>query len=140
MIIDFHSHIFPDKIADKAISHLVEIGGIPAFGDGTEKTLLKSMEQAGYDISVILPVATKPSQFESVNRFAYDLNIKYWGKNEDGLPDFKLKGKKGRKLLSYGGIHPDTDDYKVELIKIKSLGFKGIKLHPDYQDCVFFSC
>jgi len=65
---------------------------------------------------VILPVATKPSQFESIQNFAKSVNEQYPGK-----------------LLSFGGIHPDCEDYKKELDTIKEMGFKGIKIHPDYQ-------
>ena len=116
MVIDFHTHIFPDKIAAGSISHLEKASGITAATDGTLRGLLNSMEKTGVDMSVILPVVTKPSQFESVNQFAAQVNQKYKGK-----------------LISFGGIHPDSEDYKKELDKIKELGLPGIKLHPDYQ-------
>lgn len=116
MVIDFHTHIFPDKIAEKTIQHLEHVGGITAATDGTLTGLLASMEQCGVDMSVILPVATKPSQFESIQKFAKSINTQYAGR-----------------LISFGGIHPDCEDYKKELDTIKELGFKGIKIHPDYQ-------
>lgn len=116
MIIDFHTHIFPDKIAARTIEALEAKAGLTASTDGTLNGLLTSMEVAGVDMSVILPVVTKPSQFETVNTFAASVNEKYQGK-----------------LLSFGGIHPDTEDYKKELDRIKELGLKGIKIHPDYQ-------
>ena len=116
MVIDFHTHIFPDKIAVKTIEHLAQVGGITAATDGTLSGLLSSMKRCGVDLSVILPVATKPSQFESIQSFAKSVNEQY--------PE---------KLLSFGGIHPDCEDYKKELDTIKEMGFKGIKIHPDYQ-------
>ncbi len=116
MIIDFHTHIFPDKIAARTIEALEEKAGLTASTDGTLNGLLASMDAAGVDMSVILPVVTKPSQFETVNTFAASVNEQYQGK-----------------LLSFGGIHPDTEDYKKELDRIKELGLKGIKIHPDYQ-------
>lgn len=116
MVIDFHTHIFPDKIAAKTIEHLEKVGGIRAATDGTLNGLLSSMERCGVDLSVILPVATKPSQFENIQSFAKSINEQYPGK-----------------LLSFGGIHPDCADYKKELDTIKELGLPGIKLHPDYQ-------
>ena len=116
MVIDFHSHIFPYKIAAKTIEHLAQVGGIKAATDGTLSGLLSSMERCGVDMSVILPVATKPSQFESIQSFAKSVNEQYSGK-----------------LLSFGGIHPDCEDYKKELDIIKEMGFQGIKIHPDYQ-------
>jgi len=116
MVIDFHTHIFPDAIAEKTISFLQKQSGIVPATDGTLNGLLQSMERTGVDMSVILPVVTKPSQFESVNAFAKSVNEKYAGK-----------------LLSFGGIHPDSADYKKELKTIKEMGLPGIKLHPDYQ-------
>lgn len=116
MIIDFHTHIFPDPIAPKTIPFLEERSGITAATNGTLNGLLHSMEQSRVDMSVIMPVVTKPSQFESVNLFAKYVNDNYAGK-----------------LLSFGGIHPDCEDYKEKLKYIQSLGLPGIKLHPDYQ-------
>ena len=118
MIIDFHTHIFPEKIAEKTISALSEKGGIPAYCDGMLQGLLDSMKEAGVDISVILPVVTAPKQFDSIHRFAIEINEREYG---------------AQKLISFGGIHPDTENYKEELNFIASHGFKGIKLHPDYQ-------
>ena len=116
MIIDFHTHIFPDKIAARSIEALSQVSGVKAATDGTLNGLLASMDRSGVDLSVIMPVVTKPSQFESVNTFAAKVNEQYAGR-----------------LLSFGGIHPDSEDYKAELNRIKELGLPGIKLHPDYQ-------
>lgn len=116
MVVDFHTHIFPDAIAERTIRFLEKQSGITAATDGTLNGLLQSMERTAVDMSVILPVVTKPSQFESVNTFAKQINAQYAGK-----------------LLSFGGIHPDCEDYKKELKIIKDMGLPGIKLHPDYQ-------
>ena len=93
MVIDFHTHIFPDAIANRTIAALEKVSGINAATNGTLEGLLCSMERAGVDMSVILPVVTKPSQFESVNLFAQRVNEQYEGK-----------------LLSFGGIHPDCEE------------------------------
>ena len=116
MIIDFHTHIFPDGIAPKTIPFLEQRSGVKANTDGMLKGLLLAMENSGVDLSVVHPVVTKPSQFESVNTFAKYVNDSCQGK-----------------LISFGGIHPDCEDYKSKLEYIKSLGLLGIKLHPDYQ-------
>lgn len=123
MIVDFHTHIFPDQIAQRTIEKLENIGKVKAFTDGKESSLISSMEEAGVDISVVLPVVTRPEQFNTVNDFALQLNEKY--------------EQKRTRLLSFGGIHPDTLDYKKELRVIKNLGLQGIKLHPDYQNTYF---
>ncbi len=114
MIIDFHTHIFPDKIAKKTIEFLEAEGNVKAYTDGTLEGLIRSMKENRIDISVVLPVMTKPEQFETVNRYAAEIT-----------------GRAG--IISFGGIHPDADGYREKLDRIKELGLPGIKLHPDYQ-------
>lgn len=120
MVIDFHTHVFPDKIAARTIAYLEEKAGIKAAVDGTVQGLLGSMEEAGVGRSVLLPVVTAARQFESINRFAAEVNERYEGK-----------------LLSFAGIHPDTEDCCEKLRELKARGFVGIKLHPDYQEVSF---
>ena len=115
-ITDFHTHIFPEKIAAAAIASLSKSSGVKNNTDGTVNGLLKSMDIAGITRSVVLPVVTNPKQFTSVNRYAEEINRKF----ED-------------RIISFGGIHPLDSDYKQELKSLKESGFKGIKLHPDYQ-------
>ena len=114
MIIDAHTHIFPDKIAEKSIKTLENIGNQRAVIGGREVDLLKAMAKNRVDKSVILPVLTKPEQFESINRFALQVN-------------------KTPELISFAGIHPHCENINKCLDLIKEMGFKGIKLHPDYQ-------
>lgn len=117
MIIDFHTHMFPDKIARGTLEFLEKACKTKPYTDGTCRGLLASADHADVDICVALPVVTKPSQFSSVNEFA--------------------SGYQEGKIISFGGIHPETDDYKAQLRQIRDMGFKGIKLHPDYQDMYF---
>ena len=115
MIIDFHTHAFPDALAPRAIASLVKAcGGVyTPCTDGSVSGLVKAMDLFGVDISVVQAVVTKPSQTESICRFAAEIEC-------------------GR-IIAFGGIHPDTDDYKRDIDLICSLGLKGIKLHPEYQ-------
>ena len=103
MIIDFHTHIFPDAIAQKTIPFLEKRSGITAATDGTLNGLLDSMQKSGVDQSVIMPVCTKAEQFDSVNTFAKKVNDTYEGK-----------------LISFGGIHPDCENPKEKIKYIKS--------------------
>lgn len=119
MKIDFHTHIFPDKIANRTIELLAEKGGITPFSDGTLKGLLCAMEKADVNISVNLPVVTNPSQFDSVNKFASEINIRF--KNEK------------QRIISFAGIHPQCDEIDKKMAFIAKSGFLGIKIHPDYQ-------
>ena len=119
MVIDFHTHIFPDKIASRTINLLVEKGGHPPFSDGTRAGLLQRMEKVGVDVAVNHPVMTSPSQFESINRFAAELNQSYSGN--------------GPRLISFAGIHPACENLMGKMRQIKNQGFLGVKIHPDYQ-------
>ncbi len=112
---DFHTHVWPDGIAEAAVKSLAARAKVPAYTDGTVGGLRKSMADAGVSLSVILPVITKASQFDSITKFALGINEKY----ED--------------LISFGAVFPGDPDYKKELRLLKEYGFKGIKLHPDYQ-------
>lgn len=123
MIIDFHTHIFPDKIAEKTIDALSRKASIPPFSDGKISGIIEKMEASGVDIAINLPVATNPSQFESLNRFAASINAQFEGKD--------------KRIISFAGIHPDCDDIEGKMAWIKSEGFLGIKLHPDYQNTFF---
>ena len=118
MIIDFHTHMFPDKIAARTIDFLSKTGGdMNPFTDGTWKRLKESTKQAGIDHSIVLPIATRPGQFHTINEFATHF--------QEGT------------LISFGSLHPESENYKEELKQIQDMGMKGIKLHPDYQDTYF---
>ena len=119
MIIDFHAHVFPDALAERSVAYLAEKAGIEHYSDGTCAGLVRSAESYA-DAALVLPVVTKPSQFRSVNAFAKHVN--------DGEFD-----SDDVRLMSFGGIHPDSEDIRGELETIKSLGLKGVKIHPDYQ-------
>lgn len=115
MLIDFHTHCFPDKIAEKAIEKLsFASGGLEPGTDGTLDGLKSSMQRGEVDISVVLNIATNARQQKSVNDFAATIN------GQDGI-------------VAFGSVFPDSEDVLDELDRIKALGLKGVKLHPDYQ-------
>ena len=120
MIIDVHTHVFPDKIAEKTIAFLAEKAEIPPFSNGTVTGLLARLEEANADIAVNLPVVTNPKQFESVNRFAAEINA--------------TLATAPRRILSFAGIHPKCEQIDEKMAWIKANGFLGVKLHPDYQE------
>ncbi len=115
MLIDFHTHAFPDKIATRAIDKLAfASGGLTPYTDGTVSGLQASMQKSGVDAAVVLSIATNAHQQTSVNDFAAGIN-----NNET--------------VFAFGSVFPDAPDALDELERIKSLGLKGVKLHPDYQ-------
>lgn len=120
MIIDFHTHIFPDKIAQKTIDLLAHSGNTQPFSDGTADGLIQRLKEACVDLAVILPVMTNPAQFESVNRFAAEINRRFANETP--------------RLLSFAGIHPRCENLEQKMEEIAQNGFLGVKIHPDYQD------
>lgn len=117
MIVDFHTHTFPEKIADSVIEKLQHMSHSKPYTRATNRALQESMECAGIDYSVILPVMTNPGQVEKLNSIAVETNAKA---QETGL-------------LSFGGMHPEYGNYKQELARIQAEGIQGIKIHPAYQ-------
>lgn len=114
MLIDFHTHAFPDKIAERAVKKLsFASGGLRPYTDGTVKELKTLMKAEGVEKSVVLNIATNAHQMKSVNDFAREIN--------------------GGDIISFGSVFPDSEDVFSELERIKAMGLKGVKLHPDYQ-------
>lgn len=117
MIIDFHTHTFPDAIAAGVLKKLQAMSRSMPYTDATNDGLRRSMERAGIDISVLLPVMTNVEQVHKLNEFAARIN--------------ETTEQTG--LVSLGGMHPDCSNYREELAHAVSLGLKGIKIHPAYQ-------
>lgn len=121
MLIDFHSHIFPDAIAARAIESLKQGmvkkrgSALPAYLDGTLACLEKTMDTEKIDISVLMPIATSPRQSASINRFA--------------------ASSRSERVIPFGTLHPMQHDWEAALDEIKGAGFPGIKLHPEFQQC-----
>jgi predicted TIM-barrel fold metal-dependent hydrolase len=111
--IDIHTHAFPDGLAGRAISKLEAECPWKAVGKGTVKSLLKSMDAADVDVSVVCAIATKVGQAEGILRWCREIQ----SDRIDPLPS----------------VHPDEPDVGTCLRRIAEEGFVGIKLHPMYQ-------
>ncbi len=121
MIIDFHTHAFPDSLAPKAMSLLLKSaeGKLSACHDGTISGLIKNMDAWNIDYSVLAPIVTKPSQTQSLNHWAANLDTK--------------------RIIPFGSFHPHSEDCKKDIDYIASLGLRGIKLHTEYQNFALLS-
>lgn len=115
-IIDFHTHVWPDAVAPRAVATLSHDGVVRPHYDGTLAGLAAAMERGGVELSVLQPVATKPSQVRSIN-------------------DWSAALRDGR-FIAFGAMHPDCEDPAAEIARMRSLGLRGFKLHPEYQDFV----
>lgn len=114
-VVDIHTHTFPDTVAATAIPLLArEADGAPVFYDGTVDGLVAAMDRAGIDVSVMQPVATKPSQVASIN-------------------DWSAMRSSDR-IVPFGAMHPAFENPENEIARMASLGLRGFKMHPEYQD------
>lgn len=115
-IIDFHNHIYPDAIAQKAtksIEDFYELEG--GHMSGTVENLLDRGGKAGITEYVVLPVGLKPSHVRHINEFVIS--------QVDEHPQF----------TGFGTVHAGMDDLTDEVQFIMDSGLKGIKMHPDTQ-------
>lgn len=115
MLIDFHTHAFPEKIAKTAMEKLsLASGGLTPHTNGTFFDLNRLFKESSIDKAVVLSIATNPSQQKNVNDFAASIN------DNDNI-------------FAFGSVFPDALDALYELERIKEMGLKGVKLHPEYQ-------
>ena len=115
-LIDIHTHIYPDDIAQKATDSVQQFYGIGSGTmDGTVKMLLEKGKEAGIDQYVILPVAIRPDRVQGINDY------------------IQQEAKKHPYFIPFGTVHAAMDGLMDEVERILSLGVKGVKMHPDSQ-------
>ena len=115
-IIDIHTHIYPDEIAQKATDSVRDFYEIDGGGmDGTVYTLLKRGKAAGISKFVVLPVAIRPDRVQGINDFILSQ-----------LPEH-------REFIGFGTVHAGMENLTDEVERIIRMGLKGIKMHPDSQ-------
>lgn len=116
---DFHTHAFADFLAPRAMESLSasakspQTPDISPCTDGTLHGLKTLMERRGISECMILPIATKPSQQDSINKWAADIM--------------------GGGIYCCGSVHPEAENALDELERIKSYGLIGVKFHSEYQ-------
>lgn len=118
MIIDTHIHAYTDSLAERVVKKLTETADCPCYTDGTIKGARELLRKSGIDFGVLLPIATKPTQQTTINNWVNEVS--------------------GDGIIPFGTVHPFAPDALDELEGIHSMGFKGIKLHNDYQGVFIF--
>lgn len=113
-VLDFHAHAFPDALAARAIDRLERASGTRAALDGTVGALLASMDRAGIAAAVVCSVATAPEQFAPILQWSAAIS--------------------SPRLLPFPSVHPSSRALDGEVRQIAAAGFRGVKLHPEYQD------
>lgn len=112
-IIDFHTHAFPDRIAESTIAKVAGLGDVKPCLAGTVESLLGSMDKNGIGKSVVASIATRASQFDNIMKWSECVG--------------------SDRLIMFPSIHPD-DPLALDRISIVAdAGFKGLKMHPYYQ-------
>lgn len=116
-IYDAHAHIYPGKIAERAVAAIGSFYDIPmAGGSGTVEDLIASGSQIGVSRYLVHSTATNPQQVRAINNYIIS--------ECEAHPDI---------FIGFGTLHPEMDDFDVEVKYIISAGLKGVKLHPDFQ-------
>lgn len=117
-IINAHAHIYPEKIAKKATDTIGVFYDIEMeMPAGTPDRLIEDGKAAGISRYVVHSVATTAHQVRSINEF-----IK---REMEAHPEF----------IGFITLHQDLSEEEVlsEVEWALENGFKGIKLHPDFQ-------
>ncbi len=113
--LDFHAHIFPEKVAARAVESIARFYDAPVAHSGKPIDLINSGKRAGFGRFVVHSTATRPDQVEAINDFLIGECRAH--------PEF----------IGFGTMHPDYPDVGEELARAKASGLIGIKLHPDFQ-------
>ncbi len=114
-IIDFHAHIYPEKIAEKAVKSIGDFYNINMSGSGTSETLISGGETAGITNYVVHSVAVTAHNVEAINNF------------------IASECEKHNEFYGFGTMHADFEDKIGETKRMLDLGLRGIKIHPDTQ-------
>ncbi len=114
-IYDIHTHIFPQKIASHGVENIGRFYGLTMRCDGT-----------GESLGTLLPegmrcVISSASLKEETMCKGNDFLLEFAKKNPDFIP-----------FSSFFPFCPVLDAAH-ELERVKKLGTKGIKMHPDFQ-------
>lgn len=114
-IIDIHAHIFPDKVAGKAVQSIGKYYGMDMACPGTVAGLLESGNRIKVSRYVVHSTATQVEQVRTINGFIAEA--------QRANPSF----------IGFGTLHSGLEDMDSEVGQVMALGLKGIKLHPEFQ-------
>jgi predicted TIM-barrel fold metal-dependent hydrolase len=111
MIIDAHSHVWPDRIAASALGGN-RVPGLSARGDGTVGGLTATMERTGVGISCCLGIANEARHVDKVNAF--------------------VAGLASARRIGFGTVHVDLS-VEENMASLRRHGVRAVKVHPLFQ-------
>ena len=115
-VINAHCHIYPEKIASRAVMGIRDFYDLDMSLDGTIDDMIRDGSKVGVVHYLVHSVATTPKQVKSINEFI--------AQSVNAHPDL---------FTGFGSLHPDSDDIQGDFDYLIELGLKGVKLHPDFQ-------
>lgn len=113
MRIDIHTHIVPDKVAEAAMKHVESVVRIKTVGPMTVSGVHAELDASGFDAAVVLAAVQDPSTVRKANDWAMKHN--------------------NQRTIVFGAMHPDFEDCRDEIKRLKDKGMKGLKLNPGYS-------
>ncbi len=114
-IVDIHAHIYPEKIAARAVDAIGKFYSTDMKGEGTSEHLLSAQEKAPITHFVVHSVATTPNSVETINNF------------------IAQECKQHPEFIGFMAMHQDYPNPEKEIERAISMGLCGMKLHPDTQ-------
>ena len=118
MVIDMHTHVYPDKIAGRVIELVrrsLDVDEAPSFSSPmTIAGLLEAMDRCGVDSSVTFCIAERPEVVRNAN-------------------DYLIEECDGKRLIPFGTIHPGMQEYEKEIDRLRINGVKGVKWSSIFQ-------
>ncbi len=118
-LFDFHTHVYPDAIAERAVVALNNFYEFVCDCSGTYGELESTSAEAGVEGFLLLGTATNAHQVEKVN---------------DYVAQCVLSGREhGFDSHGFAAMHQDMNEFEHELDRVRALGLEGVKIHPDIQ-------
>jgi len=113
LIIDTHTHIFPDDTASRILKNISQSFNVPLHGAGTAADLLDQMDTNGIAYAVIHMVAPTPLSVQQTNSWLIKLR-------QD-------------RFIKSGTMHPLFKNPAHELDRLRDNNITVVKLQPEVQ-------
>ena len=110
LIIDAHTHIFPDDIAARILENTSKMFNVPTYGTGTAADLLAQMDENGITYAVIHMVSPTQASVQQTNTWLINL--------------------KQDRFIKFGTIHPRLKNLSHELDRLKDHNINGVNCSP----------